>query len=115
VLDNDLPQFVDRFTLGLQYTYPITYHCYYGILLYFTDENIAALFGELSIVDNIIFNLGYMWTDVIMIVIGEEGHVVNGYWYYLMFYIGDFIFRFLFKEVTSGNCWYPWIDCSVSY
>lgn len=73
------------------------------------------LFTELDLLVNIVFNLGYMWTDIIMMVIGRPGETETDYAYYIAFYIGDFLFRFLFKETGNGNCWYPWNICNYTY
>ena len=95
------------------YINPITVSCYYGALDYFNLETLELLWTEFDIFKNILFNIGFMWTDVLMLVVGRPGETETDYAFYLAFYIGDFIFRFIFRQATGaeGNCWYPWIEC----
>ena len=111
----DLIEAVDRLYLVLGYIYNIHYNCYYGFRKFFNQENLENLWLELDVVKNILFNLGYMYTDITMIVIGVPGYTETDYMYYIMFYISDFLFRFLFRpDAAPLNCWYPWnyVTCS---
>ena len=87
---------------------------------------------------NIIFNIGYMWIDMTMIVLGfysftyqcgddsecllkhkNSFHIQSNVYYYFAYYFTDLFFRFLFKDSSGENCWYPWNrtddspDCGV--
>lgn len=93
----------------LGFTYDVTYNCYYGITNFINVENLERLYLELDIIKNIAFNVGYIYTDIVMVVVGVPGQTEADYMYYLFFYIGDFVFRFFFREdATPINCWYPW-------
>lgn len=96
------------------YINPITVSCYYGGLEYFNLEELKTLYTDFDIVQNIVFNIGFMWTDIIMLVVGRPGKTETDYGFYLAFYLGDFLFRFIFRQATAdeGNCWYPWIECA---
>jgi hypothetical protein len=71
--ERDLILVVDRYYNLLGYSYDITYNCYYGVTEFFTPENIEKLWLELDFVKNIMFNIGYLYTDVVMIAIGVPG------------------------------------------
>ena len=55
-----------------------------------------------------------MWIDIVMLSVATPYNTVDDYAYFIAFYIGDFIFRFIFKSVADGNCWYPWNNCAVT-
>lgn len=57
------------------------------------------------------FNVGYMWIDFIMLLTGTSGNTEENFRYYQAFYLSDFIFRFVFKEGSTDNCWFPWASC----
>ena len=82
---------------ALLYVKDITNQCYYGILEYFSVEGLTRLYSEFDLLKNIIFNIGYMWTDIIMLLVGRPGYTETDYAFYVAFYIGDFIFRFIFR------------------
>jgi len=106
---------VENFYYTLGYTYLVNYHCYYGTITFFNPDNLLKLFTELNLLVNIAFNSGYMWTDVVMLVLGRPGETETDYAYYVMYYIGDFLLRFLFKESAEGQCWLPWNLCTYTF
>lgn len=57
----------------LGFTYEINYYCYYGLTEFLTLENLRKLWLELDIIKNILFNVGYIYTDIVMIAIGVPG------------------------------------------
>lgn len=91
----------------------VSYFCYWGTKQYL-GEKILTLFTELDILNNIVYNLGYMWTDFVMLIVVQPGYTQSDLLYYIFFYIGDFIFRFIFKKTTDGYCWLPWNNCSIN-
>lgn len=105
----DLILVVDYYYNTLGYVYDITYNCYYGLSKFLNRENLERLWYELDIIKNIMFNLGYIYTDIVMIAIGVPGQTQSDYMYYLFFYLGDLTFRFFFRDQSIPiNCWYPW-------
>jgi hypothetical protein len=58
---------------AMVYIHPITVQCYYGGLEYFSVDTLVNLFQNFDIVQNILFNIGYMWTDIIMLTVGKPG------------------------------------------
>ena len=71
------------------------------------------LFTELDILNNITFNIGFMWTDLIMLATVTPGYTTADLLYYIFFYVGDFLFRFIFKKTANGYCWLPWNNCAI--
>jgi hypothetical protein len=54
-------------------------------------------------------NIGYIYTDVMMLYLGVPGFTESDYVYYLMFYLADFVTRFFFRSDASPHlCWLPW-------
>lgn len=100
---------MDHYYNLLGFTYDINYYCYYGAAQFLTLENLRKIWLELDVIKNIMFNIGIMYTDVVMIAIGVPGQTLADYMYYLFFYLGDLFFRFFFREEAIPlNCWYPW-------
>jgi hypothetical protein len=99
---------------ALVYVNPITVYCYYGGLDYFNLESLRNLYQDFDFLQNILFNAGFIWTDIIMLLVGKPGKTETDYAFYVAFYVGDLIFRFIFRSATAdeGNCWYPWIECA---
>lgn len=105
----ELIPIMDRYYNLLGFTYDLTYNCYYGIAEFLTVENLELLWLRFDILKNIMFNIGYMYTDIVMLSIGVPGQTQSDYMYYLFFYIGDLTFRLFFRSESSPtNCWYPW-------
>ena len=111
--ERQLTQAVTEAYVALSYVGPITFYCYWGYVEYFTVDTLINLFVEFNIFYNVLFNIGFIWTDIIMLLVGRPGKTETDYAFYVAFYIGDLIFRFIFRQATSaaGNCWYPWIIC----
>ena len=80
----------------LTYTHEITRMCYYG----FSTTFAASTYSNLASVDgmglNVLYNLGYIYTDIYMLVTGDTSNA--GYSYYLFYHIGDFTMRFLYRD-----------------
>jgi len=38
-----------------------------------------------------------MWTDIVMLIVGRPGYTETDYGFYVAFYLGDFLFRFIFR------------------
>lgn len=109
--ERELTQAVTNLYKGMQYIYKVNYNCYYGAISVINQAYLTALITNLKILENLMFNVGFIYTDIMMLYIGKPGETESDYAYYLAFYIGDFIFRFIFKETGDGNCWYPWNAC----
>jgi hypothetical protein len=101
-IDRQLSLAVENVYKTLSYTYKVNYHCYYGAIQFFNADNLLKLVTELNLLVNLAFNVGYMWTDIVMLVLGQPGETETDYAYYVSYYLGDFLFRFLFKETAYG-------------
>ena len=67
---------------------------------------------KVDILKNVLFNVGYMWIDLVMIATGRPGKTYRDYFYYISYYITDFLARFLFRDFNNENCWYEWAKCA---
>ena len=95
----------------MQYQYTVFRYCWYGLKQYTSGDYLLELITEGKIVENFLFNIGFMWTDVLMLVVGKPETTETDYAYYVAFYTGDLVFRFIFRQTGDGNCWYPWVVC----
>lgn len=77
-----------------------------------TDGFILSFLNDFFI--NIIFNIGFIWTDIIMLTLGNPTNTVSAFPFYMSFYVGDLLFRFFFKAEVDDNCWYPWNKCETA-
>ena len=46
-----------------------------------------------------------------MLILATPSNTISPYPYYMAFYVGDLLFRFLFTNEEKENCWYAWNDC----
>ena len=69
----NLKDMVDKFYLGMKYTYPVTLYCWYGIKTYIDGQYLLDLIVKFKIFEVILFNIGYMWTDFVMLALGRPG------------------------------------------
>jgi hypothetical protein len=76
-------------------------------------ENLQNLIAKFDLVKNFAYNVGFIYTDIMMLNLAVPGETATDYMYYVAFYVGDLFFRFLFREASDDNCWYPWNICYV--
>mmetsp|Transcript_16610 Transcript_16610/g.28294 ORF Transcript_16610/g.28294 Transcript_16610/m.28294 type:complete len:136 (-) Transcript_16610:109-516(-) len=112
-VERDLSNSVYQLYVSLRYYQVVTMHCYYGLKGEVSVDSLTKLYTELDVLANILFNFGFIWTDIVMLAIGKPGETEKDYGYYVMFYVFDFIFRFVFRQTSSGYCWLPWNGCEV--
>jgi hypothetical protein len=108
----DLSLAMEKIYFAMRLTALLTNTCYYGAKSYILGEGFVKLFTEFDIFVNIGFNFGYMWIDMIMLSTQWPGNTNSDYFYFVFFYLFDFVGRFLFRETSTENCWYPWSTCS---
>jgi hypothetical protein len=74
----------------------MTQFCYYGIM---ASSNITpqTLFSTDEVVQNLLYNLGYMFTNILGLVIYDETNT-EAYAYYVSYRIGDLLVRFLYRD-----------------
>lgn len=60
----------------------------------------SSLFSSDEILQNVLYNLGYMFTDILGIVIYDTTNE-NAYSYYVAYKIGDVLVRFLYRDKTA--------------
>lgn len=106
---------------AMSYVNSTVHNLFYGSKSIIFDKNangrtyFEALIFEYQILYNWFFNAGFMWTDLIMIGVARPNNTEEDYVYFVSFYLTDFLFRFLFRSESSGNCWYPWNSCYANY
>ena len=107
--ERKLVEAVAQAYIALAYTHEMSVYCYYGL-----NEMLSggeAFYQNYNFLENIMFNFGFMWTDIIMIVSAFTMGTEEDLAYYISFYVSDFFFRFIFKETNEGYCWLPWNEC----
>lgn len=73
--------------------------CYYGIETY-VNTDYSTFLSTSGILQNVLYNAGFMFTDVIEIALNND-RTVNEYSYFLAFRVGDFLIRFFYKDSTQ--------------
>ena len=118
-VQRDLTNAVNEAYIGMKYFNPINVNCYYGFRVFVEPDSLEDVYSTYNFFENAIYNLGFIYTDIIMLLVGyynKENPTTDTNWYYYMaYYVGDLIFRFVFMAETedAGNCWYPWIVCET--
>ena len=114
MIERDLTNMVERIYNALSYVYNMNLYCYYGFSSFISAGFFSDLILKWDLPMNIAYNSGYIYTDLIMLFIGVPGETTVDWMYYVFFYVGDLVFRFLFKTASSNTCWYPWNACSAA-
>ena len=68
--DSDLFNAVGEAYIGLKYFNPISVNCYYGFRVFVEPTELEDMYSTYSIFENFIFNLGYIYTDLLMLTVG---------------------------------------------
>ena len=112
-VERKLTKSVYQAYVSLRYMHAVANHCFYGLTPLVNLETIQTLLDDLDIVYNLLFNFGFIWTDLVMLSIGRIGETEVDYFYYLFFYLADLVMRFLFRQTSDGYCWLPWNNCET--
>lgn len=84
----------------MSYTGPITATCYKGVNETLSSGTFSNLEKGDTLLVNILYNAGYMYTDVFDIITGVPSTGLT--WpYYLAFQVGDFFARFLYESEST--------------
>jgi hypothetical protein len=113
MIERDLTNMVERIYNALSFVYSMNLYCFYGFKTFISITFIQELITNYDLPMNMVYNSGFIYTDLLMLFIGVPGDTATDWMYYVFFYVGDFIFRFLFREASSNNCWYPWNACNA--
>ena len=92
----DVTQGVSYVYKVLQITDDITINCWLGIKAAATISGSTLLTMD-GIPTNILYNAGFMFTDVLNLV-NYNVLSTDPYWYYFAFNLGDFMVRFIYKD-----------------
>ena len=117
--DRDLSNAVNEAYIALKYTNAVSVNCYQGSIVFVDPEELSAAYDSFSFLENAMFNAGFIYTDLLMLLVGYTNKYTpsgdENYYYYMSFYTGDLIFRFIFMADTAdvGNCWYEWVECET--
>ncbi|CDW87227.1 UNKNOWN [Stylonychia lemnae] len=74
----------------------ITINCVLGFQAT-ANTNIASIFTSDQILMNLLYNAGFMFTDVLDILKYDTSDT-NPYWYYIFYRVGDFLIRFIYRD-----------------
>ena len=99
--------------VSMRYSHPVSFYCYFGLKPLVNGDSLVKLYSEFDIIYNLIFNFGFIWTDLIMLSLGKPGETESDYAYYMSFYGAELVMRFLFRQTASGYCWLPWNNCET--
>lgn len=104
--DRDLSNAVGEAYIGMKYFNPISVNCYYGFSVFVEPDKITEIYSTYNFFENALYNLGYIYTDIIMLMVGyyNAGNPTTdtNWWYYMAYYLGDLIFRFIFMAETEN-------------
>jgi len=96
-------KFVADSSLAMSLASNLFYFCYFGGKETFTYDYLANLFSnEFNVLNNMYFNAGYIWTDFILLNVATPSTTEDDYMYFMSFYAGDFLFRFIFRATMNG-------------
>lgn len=111
-------QFVDGLANALGLVNNTAQFCYYGTLDWIEDRAVGyeddGQTAQVSLLDpqliarNVGFNIGFIWTDIVMLLLANPSNTEGDYFYFVAFYAGDLLFRFFVASNSEENCWYPW-------
>lgn len=76
----------------------ITINCYQAIAGS-ANVNSDTLFTSDGLLTNVLYNAGFMFTDILDIVYYDTTST-DPYWYYVAFRGGDFSIRFIYRDTT---------------
>ena len=80
----------------LSYTYPICYNCYVGLSETLNPSSYSTIFTASNILENLLFNAGYIYSAVINIALNDPSTVSN--WPYFMAYnAGNVLVHFFYR------------------
>ncbi len=77
-----------------------------------SNLNTATLFTSNGLLTNILYNAGFMFTDILNIISYNTANT-NPFWYYLSFNMGDFLVRFIYRDTTTY--WKKSLNVECSY
>jgi hypothetical protein len=64
----------------------------------FSSNNGDSYVGE-TLVTNILYNLGFQFTDVLDLIFIDPSNT-EPFWYYVFYRVGDFMIRFIYKDTS---------------
>ena len=79
----------------------IIFNCYYSVFSIIDPVTYSNLFTNNAIVFNLLFNLGFMYTDVSSIIQLNQATEGTNYWRKMGKYGGDFIMRIFYRRPIS--------------
>lgn len=86
---------ITQFTKILNLADDITINCVSAIAT--SDTDAATLFAGDNLLQNLLYNAGFMFTDVLDIVWYDTRNT-DPYWYYFAYRLGDFSIRIIYRD-----------------
>jgi hypothetical protein len=103
--NNEIKDAVTEFYRAIQRTDDIVINCGNAIISnndaldVFSSTNGDSYIGE-TLVTNILYNLGFQFTDVLDLIFIDPSNV-EPFWYYVSYRVGDFLIRFIYKDTSA--------------
>jgi hypothetical protein len=72
------------------------YNCFFSIVTPGKAAGYTTAFTKTLVMWNILFNLGYMYTDIFNFI--KLIYYGNKYYYWFAYYAGDFVMRFIYSS-----------------
>jgi hypothetical protein len=76
------------------------FNAQFPILFSTTAANSPNSYWGESFVQNILYNIGFQFTDILDLIFVDPTNT-DPFWYYVFFRVGDFFIRFIFRETTT--------------
>ena len=76
-------------------------YCWYAFSVDLNAEHWESLQDGTEILENILYNIGYMFNDWVTYIFYTPATVPNGDWAFFVAYLfGDFVMRFFYRDET---------------
>jgi hypothetical protein len=76
----------------------IVFNCYYSVFAVIDPTTYSNLFAGSTIVYNLLFNLGFMYTSVVGFINANQATEGTNYWRKMGRYAGDIIMRIFYRK-----------------
>ena len=103
---------IDKIAKIMYYVNGTAVPCWRGSITLLFNNTISNQFTDYTYWLYVwVFNVGYIWTDISMLSVATPSNTESTYPFFVAFYLGDLLFRLIFKSELDVNCWYPWNNC----
>lgn len=82
-------------------SYGILFNCYYSAYSAVNPSTYASIFGGTTVLMNILYGLGFMYTDVTTALATSTS--LSNYWLTMGTYLGDIIMRIFYRKSLTSS------------